>query len=238
MDAAAYLKKQGWRGVGHSLDHTDRGISKPLPLSKKIDVLGVGIQKYAAVSDQWWLRAYDQGLKELGSGKETALASAQKHGVGRGGLYAHFVKGAPLAGTIHEDVKADELEKVTKKARDTTLSKKHQLGQHETSGIIKRKRVEGKTKPDGVDHAKLQIRAYVNEAIRRGIIPPKSAVKSKSQSPCAIDDRDMEIVLKLARLNRGGKSDASALSDRKKMVRSLKRAAMKHMEQSAIASIG
>lgn len=108
MDAAAYLKKQGWRGTGHSLDHTDRGIKKPLQISKKVDALGVGLNKYAAVSDQWWMRAYDQGLKDLGSGKETALATAQKHGVNRGGLYARFVKGGGVPGTIGQQSSVEE----------------------------------------------------------------------------------------------------------------------------------
>ncbi|OQO02011.1 hypothetical protein B0A48_12484 [Cryoendolithus antarcticus] len=100
MDASAYLVKQGWRGSGHSLDQTNRGISRPLLISKKVDVLGVGLNKHAAVSDQWWLRAYDQGLQALGTGKTSALAEAQKHGVNRGGLYARFVRGEGVAGTL------------------------------------------------------------------------------------------------------------------------------------------
>lgn len=102
MDASAYLHSQGWRGAGHSLDHTDRGIRKPLLVSKKVDVLGVGLDKHKAVSDQWWLRAYDQGLKDIGSGKVSALAQVQKHGVNRGGLYGRFVKGDGIGGTIGE----------------------------------------------------------------------------------------------------------------------------------------
>ncbi|KAK5171210.1 uncharacterized protein LTR77_004354 [Saxophila tyrrhenica] len=100
MDASAYLRKQGWRGEGHSLDHTDRGIKRPLLVSKKVDVLGVGLNKHTSVSDQWWLRAFDQGLKNLGSGQEISLAQIQKHGVYRGGLYANFVKGEKLEGSI------------------------------------------------------------------------------------------------------------------------------------------
>ncbi|KAK5121259.1 hypothetical protein LTR85_005425 [Meristemomyces frigidus] len=103
MDSRAYLTRQGWRGDGHSLDHTDRGISKPLLVSKKVDVLGVGLNKHAAVSDQWWLRAYDQGLKDFGTGTQSALANVQKHGVSRGGLYGRFVKGEGVPGTFGED---------------------------------------------------------------------------------------------------------------------------------------
>lgn len=100
MDASAYLKKQGWRGDGHSLDHTNRGIRKPLLVSKKVDVLGLGTNKHAPVSDQWWLRAFDQGLKNLGTGKESVLSSIQKHGINRGGLYGRFVQGENYEGSI------------------------------------------------------------------------------------------------------------------------------------------
>ncbi|KAK0865504.1 hypothetical protein LTR91_012258 [Friedmanniomyces endolithicus] len=100
MDANDYLRKQGWLGDGHPLDHTGKGIRKPLLVSKKVDVLGVGLNKHAAVSDQWWLRAYDQGLKDFGTGKENLLGQVQKHGVARGGLYGRFVKGDAVPGTI------------------------------------------------------------------------------------------------------------------------------------------
>lgn len=102
MNASQYLKNHGWQGTGHSLDGNGRGLKKPLLVSKKVDVLGVGLNKHAAVSDQWWLRAYDQGLQTLGTGKESALAQAQKHGVNRGGLYGRFVKGEGMPGTVGE----------------------------------------------------------------------------------------------------------------------------------------
>lgn len=111
MDASLLLKRQGWLGTGHSLDEhagnpskASRGLKRPLLVSKKVDVLGVGLNKHAAVSDQWWLRAYDQGLQTLGSGKESALAQAQKHGVNRGGLYGRFVRGEGVPGTIGVDL--------------------------------------------------------------------------------------------------------------------------------------
>lgn len=130
MDAQAYLRKQGWRGSGHSLDHTNRGITKPLLVSKKVDVLGVGLNKHAAVSDQWWLRAFDAGLQALGTGKESALAQVQKHGVNRGGLYGRFVKGEGVPGTFGKSVESStatsalpspQLEAVEKKVEVTPL---------------------------------------------------------------------------------------------------------------------
>ena len=100
MDASSLLRKQGWRGDGHSLDHSDRGIKKPLLVSKKVDVLGLGLNKHASVSDQWWLRAFDNGLKNFGTGQESTLAQVQKHGVNRGGLYANFIPGEKLEGSL------------------------------------------------------------------------------------------------------------------------------------------
>ncbi|KAF1988562.1 hypothetical protein K402DRAFT_310415, partial [Aulographum hederae CBS 113979] len=101
MDAAGLLKRHGWRGAGFALDHDsgNRGLQRPLLTSKKVDVLGVG-KKKVEISDQWWLRAYDESLKELGTGKKTTLDSVKENGIDRGGLYAFFVKGQPLQGTI------------------------------------------------------------------------------------------------------------------------------------------
>ena len=104
MDASAYLRNQGWRGDGHSLEHTNRGIKKPLLVSKKVDVLGVGLHKHAKVSDQWWLRAFDQGLKSIGTGQQTTLGQVQKHGINRGDLYGRFVKGENIPGSIGQSV--------------------------------------------------------------------------------------------------------------------------------------
>ena len=42
MDANAYLRKQGWKGSGHSLDGYGRGIKKPLLITHKQDQLGLG----------------------------------------------------------------------------------------------------------------------------------------------------------------------------------------------------
>ncbi|KAJ9648239.1 hypothetical protein H2199_001092 [Coniosporium tulheliwenetii] len=84
MDAAAHLKRHGWRGHGHSLDRHDRGIKKPLLISQKADLFGVGKKK------------------QLGTGKQTALDQIQQNGVARGGLYGFFVRGEGLSGTISE----------------------------------------------------------------------------------------------------------------------------------------
>jgi hypothetical protein len=47
MNAESYLRAQGWKGSGHSLDATGRGIKKPLLISHKQDQLGLGKKKAA-----------------------------------------------------------------------------------------------------------------------------------------------------------------------------------------------
>jgi nucleolar protein TMA23 len=115
MDAAALLKSQGWRGKGFSLHPNDNsiGLAKPLLISRNTDGRGIG-QKTHYTSDQWWLHAFDQKLKGLDTskkgqvvqsvtqGKLDVIASAQPNGkyTGASGLYASFVRGGLLEGTI------------------------------------------------------------------------------------------------------------------------------------------
>ena len=71
MDAEALLRKQGWQGSGHSLDKTGRGIKKPLLIAHKQDTLGLGKRKAAhTTDDQWWMRAFDDSLKSIGTGEK------------------------------------------------------------------------------------------------------------------------------------------------------------------------
>lgn len=124
MDATAYLTRQGWLGAGHSLHPTGRGIRKPLLVSRKLNVLGVGKKKHDAHADQWWARAFDNGLKNLEVGRseskgatesvkggawgqlDTLKAGGQKW-AGTGGLYAGFVRGEGLSGTITPEAMRD-----------------------------------------------------------------------------------------------------------------------------------
>lgn len=101
MNAEGLLRKQGWRGAGFSLDTTDRGIKKPLLISHKQDQLGLGKKKAShTTDDQWWMRAFDESLQNLGSGKTSTLSQIQEKGINRGGLYGFFVKGEGLQGSI------------------------------------------------------------------------------------------------------------------------------------------
>lgn len=119
MNAEALLKSQGWRGLGHSLHHSDDaiGLKRPILFSQKQNVLGVGTNTHRT-SDQWWMNAFDQQLKgmetvEGGTGviqkvKGGDLNKIQgkhtKYGaIGGGGLYSEFVSGGVLQGTIMVD---------------------------------------------------------------------------------------------------------------------------------------
>ncbi|TLD23237.1 hypothetical protein PspLS_07457 [Pyricularia sp. CBS 133598] len=116
MDAQALLKSQGWRGHGHTLHPTDdsTGLAKPLLLSRKDNTLGIG-KKEHCTSDQWWLNAFDQQLQGLDTTSQKgaivqtvsrgALNAIETRGVasrytGAYGLYASFVRGGLLEGTI------------------------------------------------------------------------------------------------------------------------------------------
>ncbi|USP79318.1 hypothetical protein yc1106_06592 [Curvularia clavata] len=101
MNAEAYLRKQGWQGSGHSLDTNGRGIKKPLLIAHKNDQLGLGKKKAAhTTDDQWWMRAFDQSLQSIGTGKDSTLDQIRTKGINRGGLYGFFVKGEQIEGTI------------------------------------------------------------------------------------------------------------------------------------------
>lgn len=114
MDAAKHLKGLGWRGEGHSLDSTDRGLRKPLLVSNRHANQGLGSKSQKEKqADQWWLNAFDNALKQIGTGKESNLAQVAKHGVKLGGLYGFFVRGEQLTGTIQEEETTEESEEAT-----------------------------------------------------------------------------------------------------------------------------
>jgi nucleolar protein TMA23 len=109
MNARALLKSQGWQ-EGHGFQGADesRGLTKPLLLARKDDNLGVGT--IHSTVDQWWLNAFDQQLKGLDTSKKGKVVQTLKTGPidtvranskhKHGRLYASFVRGATLEGTI------------------------------------------------------------------------------------------------------------------------------------------
>lgn len=127
MDTAAYLSKHGWLGTGHSLRPNGHGIAKPIHITKKLDLQGVGKRKHDIHADQWWARMFDSTLKDLQIGEQKSSANSeassaassgkpfdgppqrQPNIIERSALYRNFVKGESLAGTIEVEV-AKQLE--------------------------------------------------------------------------------------------------------------------------------
>jgi nucleolar protein TMA23 len=147
MNAESYLRAQGWKGSGHSLDATGRGIKKPLLISHKQDQLGLGKKKAAyTTDDQWWMRAYDQSLQSIGTGQESTLDQIRTKGINRGGLYGFFVKGEAIAGTMDDSTDADAPRSGAStpptSASDTEPAKKRKRGDDDTPVTTKKSKKE------------------------------------------------------------------------------------------------
>jgi nucleolar protein TMA23 len=119
------------------------GLSRPLLVSQKANTLGLG-KKQHKTADMWWMNAFDKSLKGLDTSEEgkvvqtvsnAGLDMVVKGGakfVGNsGGLYASFVKGEPLSGTITPEEPEganftgdkESSPKKSRKSRDTKESK-------------------------------------------------------------------------------------------------------------------
>lgn len=141
MDASALLKSQGWRGTGFSLHPTDNaiGLSRPLLISRNTDGRGVG-QKPHHTSDQWWLHAFDQKLKGLDTSKKGAVTQAVTQGkldvvsagkpggkyTGSAGLYASFVRGETMVGSLTEGSEEGET-KAERRARRRAVKERERV---------------------------------------------------------------------------------------------------------------
>jgi hypothetical protein len=101
MDARKHLRGLGWQGEGHSLGKNGGGLKKPLLITHKTGLHGLGAKSQREKqADQWWLNAFDNALKDMGTGKESSLSKIKDNGAGRGGLYGYFVRGGGLEGTF------------------------------------------------------------------------------------------------------------------------------------------
>ncbi|KAK3907023.1 hypothetical protein C8A05DRAFT_40206 [Staphylotrichum tortipilum] len=137
---------QGWRGKGFSLHPTNNtiGLSKPLLISRNTDGRGIG-QKQHYTSDQWWLHAFDQKLKGLDTskkgvvqsvtqGKLDLVASSQPNGkyTGVSGLYASFVRGGMLEGTMEValvEAESTDATPMTSEDSEGSVSSKEKRGE-------------------------------------------------------------------------------------------------------------
>jgi len=138
MNAGAYLKAQGWRGEGFSLDHTNRGIARPLLVDHKKDLSGLGTKKND-FSNQWWLSAFDKSLSSFGStpaGSPSLEAPLPK----KTGLYASFVKAETLGGTYEEPKSVDMTPSTTANMETKSESKKRKLDVDDEQPLVVEKR--------------------------------------------------------------------------------------------------
>lgn len=232
MDAASYLRRQGWQGEGHSLSHTGNGLKKPLLISKKIDVLGVGLNKHAAVSDQWWMRAFDQGLKDLGTGKKTTLSTVREKGVHFGGLYGRFVKGDTVQGTIEEE--EEKMAGKKRKGDDGEETKKRKRADEEETDLVKGQTEKApKLEQKSIDR---DAEALIAKAVDKGLILADSELKWSNSFLKSYSKAVLQKILATAASNR--KAERSTLKklramqdeyEEDKLHRALKRAAKEYI---------
>ncbi|KAL7902013.1 hypothetical protein HDV63DRAFT_64440 [Trichoderma sp. SZMC 28014] len=155
MDAHALLSAQGWRGTGHSLHKTDDaiGLAKPLLLNRKTNTKGLGNTKHFT-SDMWWMNAFDEQLKGLDTSKKGQVVQTVKTGklnaldrgnVSRYSVYASFVRGGFLEGTISVETTDDSTSSDSEKSDDKKTEPKATKAKKETKEE-KRVRKEEKRK--------------------------------------------------------------------------------------------
>ncbi|TFA98284.1 hypothetical protein CCMA1212_009955 [Trichoderma ghanense] len=164
MDAHALLSAQGWRGTGHSLHKTDDsiGLAKPLLLNRKTNTKGLGNTKHFT-SDLWWMDAFDEQLKGLDTSKEGKVEQTVTTGklnaldpgrVSKYSIYASFVRGGFLQGTITPDLtdgststeseKSDDKKTASSKETKSTKPKKESKEEKRARKEERRKRKEAR----------------------------------------------------------------------------------------------
>jgi nucleolar protein TMA23 len=113
MDAQAYLIRHGWSGPGNPLNpnrrpgtHGGLGLTKPILIARRKGNLGVGKVTTKDPTNQWWLRGFEDALKDVGN--ENKTGSESKPNALTSELYRHFVRGEVVPGTLGSVEKKDK----------------------------------------------------------------------------------------------------------------------------------
>jgi hypothetical protein len=261
MNAEGLLRKQGWRGAGFSLDTSDRGIKKPLLISHKQDQLGLGKKKAShTTDDQWWMRAFDESLQNLGTGQKTTLSQIQEKGINRGGLYGFFVKGEGLQGSLGDETSAptsgtatpptsvenestddsdsdSESTSSSDAAPDTSKKTKPKKGQNKRKREAEEDTPVTKKLKQGTGGVKVNARA---QAIADGEVRTGMGPISANEWPrmCAVTSRiDKQVKMKVKKNEKAGAYAAAAnVADPKTPGKPLSKKAAKMEHQKVIRS--
>lgn len=187
MDAHALLKSQGWRGSGHSLHKTDDsiGLAKPILTSRKNNTLGIG-RKNHVTSDQWWLNALDEQLKSLDTSSKTSIVQTKKNtklegmltsGTGKytgaNALYACFVSGGLLQGTLHTENREESTDTTPEAEVPAPVVKKETKEERRARREERRRRKAAK---------QAKQKAAAAKVIEKGSGKKRDKTKSKSKS--------------------------------------------------------
>lgn len=189
MDARALLTAQGWRGSGHSLHKTDDsiGLARPILASRKNNTLGIG-RKNHVTSDQWWLNAFDEQLKSLDTSNKTSIVQTKTnttkleglltHGAGKytgaNALYACFVSGGMLHGTIESNTECE--------STDATPEAEVKPARKETKEERKARREERRRRKAAKAEKLAKQSAAATEALEATALKSKSKSKTKTKT--------------------------------------------------------
>ncbi|PQE15943.1 hypothetical protein CJF31_00008563 [Rutstroemia sp. NJR-2017a BVV2] len=229
MNAHALLTSQGWRGTGHSLHSTSDsiGLSRPLLVSKKDNVLGLG-KKQHKTADMWWMNAFDASLKgldtskegqvkvESGGGLDMVVKGGSKWVGGKGGLYSFFVRGEGMGGTIggeeREVVVAEEkVVKVKEKEKEKGKGKRKGEERLETKEERRERKAKKRAEKARKDAATAAAEADVVETKMKAVkLESTDKVETKEER------KERKRQKKLLRQAEKDSSDTSSASEKAK----------------------
>ncbi|TEY74609.1 hypothetical protein BOTCAL_0072g00050 [Botryotinia calthae] len=231
MNAHALLTSQGWRGTGHSLHHSSDtiGLSRPLLVSKKDNLLGVG-KKMHKTADMWWLNAFDASLKGLdtskegqvkvqeGGGLEMVVKGGSKWVGGKGGLYSFFVRGETVGGTIEDREKEKKVMEIIvkeeKSGKGKDKDKKRRKGEERKESKEERRARKEKKRADRARKSAAKEAKKIKEGKEAKTLSASSTDSEKTETKEERRERkEQKRQKKLLRQSEKESSDTSSTSE-------------------------